>query len=136
MNLMVIVLYLSFAVSRIQGEKGDTEGKLSAVRLNSHTTNTTGSALKNRPANAGGAGDSSSIPGPGRSPGEGNGNPLQYSCLENPMDGGAWQATKVHKRSDTTKATEHAHTKELSNFTREARSHPQPKSGKKTVKSG
>ena len=34
-----------------------------------------------------------SIPGSGRSPGEGNGNPLQYSCLENPMDGGAWQAT-------------------------------------------
>ena len=36
------------------------------------------------------------IPGSGRSPGEGNGNPLQYSCLENPMDGGAWQAT-VHE---------------------------------------
>ena len=33
------------------------------------------------------------IPGPGRSPGEGNGHPLQYSCLENPMDRGAWQAT-------------------------------------------
>ena len=41
------------------------------------------------------AGDIGLIPGPGRSPGEGNGNPLQYSCLENPMDGGAWQAT-VH----------------------------------------
>ena len=39
------------------------------------------------------AGDPGSIPGLGRSPGEGNGNPLQYSCLENPMDGGAWQAT-------------------------------------------
>ena len=39
------------------------------------------------------AGDPGSIPGSGRSPGEGNGNPLQYSCLENPMDGGAWQAT-------------------------------------------
>ena len=36
------------------------------------------------------AGDPVSIPGWGRSPGEGNGNPLQYSCLENPMDGGAW----------------------------------------------
>ena len=36
-----------------------------------------------------------SIPGSGRSPGKGNGNPLQYSCLENPMDGGAWWAT-VH----------------------------------------
>ena len=39
------------------------------------------------------AGDPGSIPGLGRSPGEGNGNPLQYSCLGNPMDGGAWQAT-------------------------------------------
>ena len=36
------------------------------------------------------AGDLGLIPGSGRSPGEGNGNPLQYSCLENPMDGGAW----------------------------------------------
>ena len=41
------------------------------------------------------AGDLGSIPGLGRSPGEGNGNPLQYSCLENPLDGGAWWAT-VH----------------------------------------
>ena len=41
------------------------------------------------------AGDPGLIPGSGRSPGEGNGNPLQYSCLENPMDRGAWQAT-VH----------------------------------------
>ena len=40
-------------------------------------------------------GDPGLIPGSGRSPGEGNGNPLQYSCLENPMDGGAWWAT-VH----------------------------------------
>ena len=41
------------------------------------------------------AGDLGLIPGSGRFPGEGNGNPLQYSCLENPMDRGAWQAT-VH----------------------------------------
>ena len=46
-------------------------------------------------ASAWNAVDPSSIPGSGRSPGEGNGNPLQYSCLENPMEGGAWQAT-VH----------------------------------------
>ena len=39
------------------------------------------------------AGDLGSISGLGRSPGEGNGNPLKYSCLENPMDKGAWQAT-------------------------------------------
>ena len=43
-------------------------------------------------ASAYNAGDLGSVPGSGRSPGEGNGNPLQYSCLENPMDGGAWKA--------------------------------------------
>ena len=42
------------------------------------------SAVKNLPANAGDAGDVDLIPGPGRAPGGGNGNPLQYSCLENP----------------------------------------------------
>ena len=46
-------------------------------------------------ASACNVGDLGSIPGSGRSPGEGNDNPLQYSCLENPMDGGAWWAT-VH----------------------------------------
>ena len=49
-----------------------------------------GSAVKNLLANAG---DMGLIPGSGRSPGEGNGNPLQYSCLGNPMDRGAWQVT-------------------------------------------
>ena len=51
------------------------------------------------------AGDLCSILGLGRSSGEGNGNPLQYSCLENPMDGGAWQATVlgVAKELDMTK---------------------------------
>ena len=48
-----------------------------------------GSVIKNPPANTG---DVGSIPGSGRSPGEGNGNPLQYCCLENPMDKGAWWA--------------------------------------------
>ena len=52
-------------------------------------------AAKNPPANAGDAG---SIPGLARSLGEGNGNPLQYSCLENPMDRGAWRAI-VHQVS-------------------------------------
>ena len=49
--------------------------------------------VKNPFANAGDIRDISSIPGLERSPGEGHGNPLQYSCLENPMDRGAWQAT-------------------------------------------
>ena len=50
---------------------------------------------KTLPANAGDARDTGSIPGLGRSPGGGHGNPLQYSCLEKPMDRGAWEAT-VH----------------------------------------
>ena len=51
--------------------------------------------VKNLPANAGDIRDVSLTPGSGSSPGEGNGNPLQYYCLENPMDRGAWLAT-VH----------------------------------------
>ena len=51
-----------------------------------------GSVIKNLPVNAG---DSGLIPGSGRSPGEGNGDPLQYICLGNPMDRGAW-CTTVH----------------------------------------
>ena len=56
-----------------------------------------GAVVKNPPAGAGDThtGDTGSIPESGRSPGEGHGNPLQYSCLGNPMDGGAWQAA-VH----------------------------------------
>ena len=56
---------------------------------------------KSLPANAG---DVGSIPGPERSPGEGNGNPFQYSCLGNPIDREAWPATihEVAKESDTT----------------------------------
>ena len=46
--------------------------------------------VENPPAKAGDPGDSGSVPGLGRSPGEGNGNPFQYSCLENSMDRGAW----------------------------------------------
>ena len=49
-----------------------------------------GAAVKNLPANAGDARDIGLIPGSGRSPERGNGNPLQYSCLGNPMDGGTW----------------------------------------------
>ena len=52
--------------------------------------------IKKPPANAGDIGDLGSVTGLGRSPGGGHGNPLLYSCLENPMDRGAWQAT-VHR---------------------------------------
>ena len=55
-----------------------------------------GSVVKNPPADAGDAADAGSIPELGRSPGEGNENPLQSSCLENPMDRGAWWAT-IHE---------------------------------------
>ena len=58
--------------------------------MNKHTDFPGGSVAKNLPVNAG---DASLIPGLVRSPGEGNGNPLQYSCLGNPMDRGVWQAT-------------------------------------------
>ena len=50
--------------------------------------------VKNPPVNAGNLGEVCSIPGSGRSPGGGNGNPLQYFCLENPMDRGAWWVTE------------------------------------------
>ena len=53
-------------------------------------------AVKNLPGNAGDVRDRGSIPGLGRSPGGGHGSPLQYSCLENPMDRGAW-GVRVHR---------------------------------------
>ena len=63
--------------------------------------------VKDPPVNAGDIRDSGSVPELGRSPGEGNGNPLQYPCLEYPMDRGAWWATVhvVTKESDMTVAT-------------------------------
>ena len=62
--------------------------------------------VKNSPANAGDIRDMGSIPGWGRSPRGGDGNPLQYSCLKNPMDRGAWQATvhRIHE-SEMTEVT-------------------------------
>ena len=66
-----------------------------------------GSGGKNPPANAGDARDVGFIPGLGRIPGKGNGNPLQYSCLENSMDRGALFGYSPwgHKESDTTEKT-------------------------------
>ena len=64
------------------------------------------------------AGDVGSILVSGRSPGGGHGNPLQYSCLENLMDRGDWQATvhRVAKEWDTTEVTEHAHSTVFPSF--------------------
>ena len=67
-------------------------GGIKKALLESHLGFPGGSEVK---ASACDEGDLGSIAGLGRSPGEGNGNPLQYSCLENPMDRGAWRAT-VH----------------------------------------
>ena len=58
------------------------------------------------PANVGDTGKADLIPGSGRSPGGGNGNPLQYSCLQNSMDRGAWRAT-VHGITKSQNMTEH-----------------------------
>ena len=70
-----------------------------------------GTVVKNPPANAGDTGDMGSIPGSGRSPGIGNGNPLQYSCLGNPMARGAWQVTVQSSRQSD--LTEHIRTRFL-----------------------
>ena len=64
---------------------------------------------KNPPANAGGIGDVDLIPGSGRYSGVGNGNLLQYSCLGNSMDRGAWQATVHGVAKSRTRLSIHAH---------------------------
>ena len=68
-----------------------------------------GSVVKNLPANAGDTRDTSSIPGLGRSPGVGNGNPLQYSGLENSMNRGAWQIT-IQELDTTERENSHIRT--------------------------
>ena len=67
--------------------------------------------VKNLPNNAGDSEDTGLLPGSGRSPGVGNGNPLQYYSLGNPMNRGAWQVTVqgVSKSWDRTEATDHTH---------------------------
>ena len=70
-----------------------------------------GSVVKNLPINAGAIEDLGSNPGSGRSPGVGNGSPLQYSCLENPMDRGAWQTTYSPWGRKESDMTEQAHTR-------------------------
>ena len=78
-------------------------------------------------------GDLGSIPGLGRSPGEGNGNPLQYSCLENPMDGGAWWAT-VHRSQKVGHDWETSFS--LSAFFIVQLSHPSMTTGKQLINMG
>ena len=77
------------------------------MHSNSTETAQVGLVVKNLSANAGDIIDLGSTPESGRSPAGGHGNPLQYSCLENPMDRGAWRATvyRFEKKADTTEAT-------------------------------
>ena len=72
-----------------------------------------GSVVKNPPVNAGDARILGSVPGLGRSPGEGHGNPLQYSCLENPMNRGAWWATVHGVAKSWMQLSMHAHNTSL-----------------------
>ena len=78
-------------------------GLLSQAEMDLTFCFATGSDGKESACNAG---DPSSIPGLGRSPGEGNGTPLQYSCLENPMKGGAWQATVLRVTKSRTRLSD------------------------------
>ena len=73
-----------------------------------------GTVVKNLPASEGDKRDVSSSPGCGRSPGEGNGNPLQWSCLENPMDRGAWWATVRRVAKSWTQQSDWALTQHVS----------------------
>ena len=68
--------------------------------------------VKNPPANGGYVSDTGLIPGLGRSPGGGNGNPLQYSCLGNPMDREAWWATVHGAAKSQTRLSTHVHTRD------------------------
>ena len=85
-------------------------GTLIKYRLQVTWTSQVAQSVKYSPANAGDVGDAGSIPGSGRSPGEGNGTPLQHSCLGNPMDRGTWRATVHGVAKSWTKLLTHAHT--------------------------
>ena len=81
------------------------DGKDSLVSSSRNGASQVALVVKNMPANARDIREVGSIPGSGRSPGGGLGNPLQYPCLENPMDRGAGQAPWGHKELDTDEAT-------------------------------
>ena len=89
----MFICFLHFLLTSTKSEKISTIEKIFKVQISRHTWFSFSSVSKEPASNAG---DQGSIPGSERSLGEGNGNPLQYSCLENPMDGGAWQAT-IHE---------------------------------------
>ena len=88
-KILIPLVCASHEIAAFQGQPGPCIGWM-PVQSVAEMSIPRGSVVKNPAANAG---DLGSIPGPGRSPGGGNDNPLQYSCLENPMDRGGWQAT-------------------------------------------
>ena len=92
-----------------QTKEGDrrTNPKSASLKVSGlgHLWDKGGSVVKNPPANAR---DLGLIPGWGRSPGEGNGNPLHYSCLGNPVDRGAWQATIQRIEKSQTRLSDEA----------------------------
>ena len=93
-------------------EKGGFNGKLYSIIKQSLITSwgfPLGSSGKESACNSGDTGDAGSIPGSGRFARDGNGNPLQYSCLGNPMDGAAWWATVQGVTKSQTRLSNSAH---------------------------
>ena len=99
-------ILINFLGGRIFWKKNNQDQVLNSGRASQVVL-----VVKNPPANAGDVRDTDVIPGSGRSPGEGHGNSLQYSCLENPMDRGAWQAAvrRVAKSRTNLSNLEHTH---------------------------
>ena len=113
-NTLFIYLSLSKELNFNCWENSDGHTLLARKNSYSQFCSAGDSVVKNPPANAGDPWGMSSIPGSGRFPGGRSGNPLQYSCLENPLDRGAWRATVhgVAKESETTEwLSTHAHTR-------------------------
>ena len=106
----LVVQWLGLCTSTAEGLGSVSGGKTKIYQVLTILRDFPGSSVvKNPPANVGDVGDSGSIPGSGRSPGGGNGTPLQYTCLENPMDRGAWR-TAVHRVTKSrTPLNEYAH---------------------------
>ena len=88
-------------------------GHSANIQCHPDATLSCGSAAKNLPTDAGDIGDAGSVPGSGRSPRGGNGNPLQYSCLGNLMDRGAWRGVTKSQTRPSTHTHTHTHTQEL-----------------------
>ena len=113
MTLMLVIVFCSYFNSQtyVHAQYGRKEGTQTWAQIAAPPLGwgfSGGSVGKESACNTGNTGDTGSIPGLGRSPGEGHGYPLQYSCLENPMNRGAWQVTVQRVAElDTTEVSEH-----------------------------